>query len=175
MKLSCINIFDIIQKYINKLMCNDDVLLEHATMENTEWLSFNGQDLKCKCVDVYDADTVTLAIPFHGSIYKRKCRLLGIDAAEIRTKNEEEKAIGKEGKEFLSDMIKNKVIYSVCGKDDKFGRLLVTLYMNQEVMETKDELINNKNQSINQILIDNNYAYVYNGQAKTPFEDWFSC
>jgi hypothetical protein len=39
--------------------------LESTETENIPWLSLEGLTCKCKVVDVYDADTMTIALPFN--------------------------------------------------------------------------------------------------------------
>ena len=141
-------------------------MLEDCTSENTPWLSLNGITCQCKVVDIYDADTVTIAIPFSNNIYQVKCRLLGIDSAEKRTKNLEEKKVAFEATEWLSKLIKDKVIWVDCGNWGKYGgRMLGNLYM------TKDDL--DKGVSLNTKIIEMGYAYKYDGKKKRKFEEWY--
>jgi endonuclease YncB( thermonuclease family) len=144
-----------------------DELIDNATFNNVEWLTFENQNLKCKCVDVYDGDTITLAIPFAGSLYKRKCRLEGIDCAELRTKNLVEKKLGYAGRNFLRELILDKVVWIACGKDDKFGRLLITIYQTEDDM--KEEI-----NDLNQLLVEKGFAYPYSGDTKSDFNSWYT-
>ena len=128
---------------------------------NVPWLSLDGQFLKCKVIDVYDADTVTLIIPFMGRPWKEKCRLTGIDSAEIRTQNIKEKELALKGKNWLIEEILNKKVWVECGEWDKYGRLLVTIYK-----KNKDTI------SINELLVTNGYAYKYDGKKKKQFNKW---
>jgi endonuclease YncB( thermonuclease family) len=108
-------------------------MFEECTIENTPWLSLNGIICQCKIVDVYDADTVTIILPFNNGFYRVKCRLMGIDSAEKRTKNLDEKKVALEATEWLSTMIKDKIIWVKCGKWGKYGgRMIGTLYMTEE-------------------------------------------
>ena len=62
-------------------------LLEKTT-KNTTYFSIHGNFL-CKCVSVYDGDTINVVFdPFgsNGRIYRFRTRLLGIDTPEIKTK-----------------------------------------------------------------------------------------
>lgn len=146
-------------KELTKDITNTD--LEKCNTDNTPWLSFDGVKCKCKVVDVYDADSVTIIIPFNGKLFKQKCRLSKIDAAEIRTKNQEEKHVGLQGKEYLSNLIKDKIVWIVCGKWDKFGRLLAELYLSED-----DE------ESVNDTIVEKGFAYEYNGGKRKEFDDW---
>ena len=141
-------------------------MLEDCNVENTPWLSLNGLECKCKVISVYDADTVTVALEWNNGIYKIKCRLYGIDSAEKRTRNEEEKKVALEATEWLKSIIYNKIIWIKCGKWGKYGgRMLGTLFM------TEDDMKNNK--SINEHIIEKGYAYEYKGKSKLNFEEWY--
>ena len=85
------------------------------------WLTLDGITCQCKVVDVYDADTVTIVLPLTEKLYKVKCRLLGIDSAEKRTKNLDEKKFALEATDWLSNLINDKVIWVKCGKWGKYG------------------------------------------------------
>ena len=135
--------------------------LENCTTKNTNAFSFNEKEFLGKCISVYDGDTITIAIkPFETEeIYKYNIRLSGIDTPEIRTKNLDEKKKGLEIRDLLREKILNKFIIIKCGKFDKYGRLLGDIY-------TEDKSIH-----INQLLIDNGYAYEYNGGTKKQYKE----
>lgn len=145
----------------------DANILQAYNKDNTPWLSLDNQQIRCKVVDVYDADTVTLIIPFGNGMYKKKCRLTGIDAAEKRTKNLDEKKIGLKGQQFLSDLILDKEIWIHCGDWDKYGRLLGILYLSKKDMRSGWE------QSINYKIVSQRFGYFYDGKKKQAFEDWY--
>lgn len=145
---------------MNRFFCclsKPDILDEN----NVPWLSLEGKLLKCKVISVYDADTVTLVVPFMGRPWKKKCRLTGIDSAELRTKNTTEKELAIKGRDWLIGQILNEKVWVLCGDWDKYGRLLGTIYKKRG-----DKV------SINQQIINNGYAYVYDGKKKKQFEDW---
>jgi endonuclease YncB( thermonuclease family) len=132
---------------------------------NTPWLSFDKQIIKCKVVDIYDGDTITVILPLNGKMFKKKCRLFGIDCAEIRTKNLEEKSCGYDAKKFLHSHINDKEIWIECGNWDKYGRLLITIFLFK-----KD--VGHFEKSINKLMIDSNHAYIYDGTKKQEFDKW---
>jgi endonuclease YncB( thermonuclease family) len=141
--------------------------LEDSTLTNTPWFSLKGLTCKCKVVSVYDADTITIVLKWDNDMYKVKCRLLGIDSAEKRTKNLEEKKVAMKGQNWLETLILDKIIWVKCGKWGKYGgRMLGTLYM------TKNDL--DINSSINSMIIDKGYAYKYSGKKKQSFEKWYN-
>lgn len=99
--------------------------MEDLTANDVHWLGFEGQLVRAKVVDVYDGDTVTAILPLAQSFFKVKCRLLGIDAPELRRKITRE--AGLAAKVFLSKLILDKVVMMECGKWDKYGRLLCNI------------------------------------------------
>jgi micrococcal nuclease len=139
--------------------------IDKCTDDNTEWVSLENRNLHCKCIDVYDGDTVTLIIPFDNNNYKVKCRLLGVDTPEIRTKNKNEKKIGFEARDYLKSKILDKIIWVKFGPWGKFGgRVIATLYMSE-----------NDTESINDHMIDKGYAYNYTGKnKKLDFDEWYT-
>ena len=112
----------------------------------------DGKTVEAKVVSVYDGDSIKVLFPLNGVLYKWTCRLYGIDTPEIRTRNLQEKEFGFKVRDLLRDKILNKIVQLNCKTMDKYGRLLVTV-IHQET-------------NINQWLIDNEYAYEYNGGTK---------
>ena len=142
------------------------VSFDKYNSKDVPWLSLDGIECECKVIDVYDADTVTIMLPYNEKMCKVKCRLVGIDSAEKRTKNIDEKKVSIEATKWLRDMINNKVIWVKCGDWGKWGgRMLGTLYM------TKVDCENGN--SINDMIVDNGYAYYYDGKGKKNFQEWY--
>lgn len=123
---------------------------------DTPFFSLEGMKCQAYVYSVYDGDTVTLIIEFQEKEYKWKCRLSGIDTAELRTKNIKEKEYAYKVKEILSDKILNKIVDIECLKFDKYGRTLVKIYYD--------------NICINDWLIENGYAKKYDGGHKEEFK-----
>jgi endonuclease YncB( thermonuclease family) len=154
--------------------------LKFASLNNTSLFSLDGLKTYGKIIDIYDGDTCTIAIYLDCiGIKSFKCRLSGIDTPEMieQTKTIAIKARNKllflasdglinidDSQIYTRDMIRKKceeqhhLIYIECGKFDKYGRLLVTLYL--------DKNKNNKNNNINQELIKLGLAKEYNGGKK---------
>ena len=118
--------------------------------------SFEGQLKDAKVLSVYDGDTVTLAFPLGDVMYKWSCRLSGVDTPELRTSNKKEKEFGYQVRDLLREKILGKVLKVKCGEFDKYGRLLGELFVDDE--------------SVNQWLISNGYAFAYDGGTK---KIWF--
>ena len=129
---------------------------------DAKWFNLDGYSGECFVEDVYDGDTVTIRLIFCKQVFKTRCRLLGIDCAEIRTKNAEEKQHGLLAKKYLQDLILGKIIWIRIGKDDKYGRPLGTLYI------TKSDFNKNIN-SVNNNMVVKGWAKVYDGKKKIPF------
>ena len=111
-----------------------------------------------KSIDrVVDGDTIDISIDLGFDLTKKeRVRLAGIDTPETRTKNPKEKEMGYEAKEFLEiHLMKASKLTVKTEKDGKFGRMLGWLYKSEE-----DEI------SINEIMIDEGYAWSYDGGTK---------
>lgn len=129
--------------------------------ENTPYYTLEGHVYICKCVKVYDGDTITVVFMPMGldEFYKYNIRLSGIDTPEIRTKNPHEKKQAIVVRDFVREKILNKLITIKCDKFDKYGRLMADVYGYGE------------SQSINDLLIQMGYAYKYNGGTKKKYVD----
>ena len=119
--------------------------------------SFEGDTKEAKVLSVYDGDTITVAFPFGDKMFKWTCRLTGVDTPELRTRNKQEKEFGYQVRDHLREKILKKIVTIKCGEFDKYGRLLIKVY-------TDDECVNDW-------LVDNKYAFVYDGGTK---KKWFA-
>ena len=103
-----------------------ETALENCTYKtcNPYVPSFNeGKVIKC-----YDGDTVTIATIIDNQIVRFSVRMLGYDCAEIRSKNEQEKKVAKWAKEYITELIMNKMVKVTKNEGyDKYGRLLLEL------------------------------------------------
>ena len=123
-------------------------------------LSLENEEKLGKVVSVYDGDTIKIVFPLHDKLYKWNCRLGRVDTPELRTKNELEKKFGYEVRDKLREKILNKLVNVKCGDFDKYGRLLTEIYI--------------ENESVNQWLIDNEYAFEYDGGTKKDWEEFLN-
>jgi micrococcal nuclease len=116
---------------------------------------------------VVDGDTIDALIDVGFDIWlKKRVRFQGIDAWESRTRNLEEKAKGLEAKARLIellDKVSSKPGYFRIRSHGlgKYGRLLGEIF----IMDTDDNQI-----SINEKLIEEGHAYVYDGGKKKVFK-----
>ncbi len=140
--------------------------------------TFEDEVKLAKCVYVYDGDTVQLVFPVQGILYRWSCRLSGVDTPELRTRNKIEKKYGYQVRDALRERLTNKMVMVHCGEFDKYGRLLGQIYLKDDYEQQtgggggdSDDLQKN---SINQWLIDNNYAFAYDGGSKKCWEEFLS-
>ena len=124
--------------------------------------TLNGKKKNCTLHSVYDGDSLRLVLPVCCESYIFKCRLNGIDAAELRSRNEIEKTVALETKEFVEQLLKETEFVVECFEFDKYGRVLVNIYLD------------GSDQSLNDILIEKGLAYKYEGGSKRDFSDWYS-
>ena len=112
---------------------------------------------------VVDGDTIDVTIDLGFDLYKKeRVRVAGVDTPEKRTRNLEEKALGLDATAWIKDKLEG----AVDGDDDliirteldggvgKYGRLLGWLY------------IGDADVSLNEQMIDEGYAWEYDGGTK---------
>jgi micrococcal nuclease len=115
---------------------------------------------KAKVLKVLDGDTVDidLDLGFNIVLASQRVRMAGIDTPESRTTNSEEKVRGQLSKKKLAEKLPVGSWVKIetqksDSNDDKFGRILAVFIMEDGT-------------SLNQWMIDNNYAVLYNGENK---------
>jgi len=88
------------------------------------------QTYKGKLLRIIDADTIEAAIflGFNVSI-KKRIRLIGINAPEIRTKDPNIKQKGLDAKAFLESLFKSKDLIIKSKGFDKYGRCLAEVFV----------------------------------------------
>lgn len=147
----------------------------------TPLFSLEGQTMIAKVVKVYDADTIHIVLPLFDKLMKFKTRFIGIDSAEIRSKDPEEKAHARKSRDVLKEKILNRLVRVECGEFDKYGRLLVSVYPYQingqqgggsTPSGEKMSSIGDPSVSYNDWLVQEKHAYVYDGGTKQKFPDW---
>jgi len=108
-----------------------------------------------KVIKVYDGDTITIAskMPFDQSPYYRfSVRLKGIDCPEMRTKNAQEKECAILTRNFLKDLLMDKMVMLKEVELEKYGRILADVYL--------DEV------NLSDLLCEKNMAVKYDGGTK---------
>lgn len=112
-----------------------------------------------KLLSVIDGDTIDVDIDlgFDISLMKR-VRMAGIDTPESRTSDKFEKTLGLEAKEYLKKHIKDATTIVIKTElpdsSEKYGRILGWVY------------IDNQTKSINEMMIEDGYAWGYMGETK---------
>jgi micrococcal nuclease len=112
-----------------------------------------------KIENVVDGDTIDVLIDLGFDImFKSRVRLAGIDTPESRTRDLAEKALGLESKEHLKKALKDakSIIIKTekMNSSEKYGRILGWLYINGETV------------SVNDMMINDGYAWGYLGDTK---------
>ena len=115
-------------------------------------------------VKVLDGDTIDVLIDLGFDLFKKeRVRIAGVDTPEKRTRDLEEKALGIDATNWL----KKKLEDTIAGDGDeltirtepvggtgKYGRLLGWLYINEDAV------------SLNEQMIEEGYAWAYDGGTK---------
>lgn len=138
---------------------NDVSYLDNITYKDT--LAFIPPIMYAKVIKVYDGDTITVAarLPFVGSpIYRFSVRLAHIDSPEIRGGSKMETQLAIVSRDALHKLIFGKIIELKNNGKEKYGRLLADLYYNGLY--------------VNQWMLDNKYAIMYDGGKKMRPVDW---
>ncbi len=118
---------------------------------------------------VLDGDTIDVTIDLGFDLYKKeRVRIAGVDTPEKRTRDKEEKALGIDATNWLKEKLTNTINgddeltirTELVGGVGKYGRLLGWLY------------IGDSNMSLNEKMIQEGYAWAYDGGTKQKnFED----
>ena len=152
-----------LKRYLKIKLRLESVL--HNSNKNTPEFSLEGKIKLCKVVDVYDGDTCKVVFNLNNKVYRWTIRMEGYDSPEMRpSKKKENRELeiqaAKEARDYLKGLVQNdnQLVYIKCGDFDKYGRLLGTLYLHK-----------NDSISVNQMMIESNQGYVYNGGTRKEF------
>ena len=112
---------------------------------------------------VVDGDTIDVTIDLGFDLYKKeRVRVAGIDTPEKRTRDLEEKALGIDATNYLKEKLEDTIAgdeeltirTELKGGMGKYGRLLGWLYIGEDSV------------SINETMINEGYAWAYDGGTK---------
>jgi micrococcal nuclease len=112
---------------------------------------------------VLDGDTIDVTIDLGFDLYKKeRVRVAGVDTPEKRTRDLEEKELGKDATNWLKEKLEGtlagddelSVRTELVGGTGKYGRLLGWLYIGDD------------NVSLNEQMIEEGYAWEYDGGTK---------
>ena len=121
---------------------------------------------RAKLVKVVDGDTIDALIDVGFDIwFKKRIRYKGVDTWESRTRNLEEKKLGiaaKERNKELLDSVSSKPGYFRLKSHGvgKYGRVLGEIFIQDK---------EGKTYNVNETLISEGHAYVYEGGTKKVF------
>lgn len=116
-----------------------------------------------RVIKVYDADTITIAskLPYDASpMYRLSVRLNGIDTPEIKGKgiSDEEKEAAKQARDFVSNLVLNKIVRLENIESEKYGRILADVFIGDI--------------HLNNLLLKERYAVKYDGGTKIKPTSW---
>tara|TARA_B100000131_G_scaffold143320_1_gene139418 strand:+ start:544 stop:1008 length:465 start_codon:yes stop_codon:yes gene_type:complete len=112
---------------------------------------------------VLDGDTIDVTIDLGFDLYKKeRVRVAGVDTPEKRTRDLEEKALGIDATNWLKKKLEDtingdgelSIRTELVGGVGKYGRLLGWLYIDDSEV------------SLNELMIDEGYAWEYDGGTK---------
>jgi len=130
-----------------------------VTLENT--IEYYPPITRGKVVRVYDGDTIYIAsdeihCPVPNKTFIFTIRIKHIDTPEIRTKNLEEKELGKKAKQKMEELVLNKfVTLEDIQHEKKWGRILAVVKVNGV--------------SVSDVMLETGHAKPYEGGHK---ESW---
>ncbi len=132
--------------------------LRHATADSREF-TLNGSTATAKVVHVYDGDTIHVVLVVFDQLYKFKCRLAHIDTPEVKVSlKDPDRLLHKQAalvaKDYVSELIGNRVVRLRILKYDKYGRLLVEIYLPDGRM-------------VNNLILEKGLAIPYGGRTKS--------
>ncbi len=120
-------------------------------------------EYQCKIVKVIDGDTTDVDIDLGFGVWlkKQRIRFYGVDTPESRTSDAEEKVFGLLAKEFVEQHLpvgSTQVLRTKKDSVGKYGRILGEFI----AYDSK----NDRQSTVNQLLIDTHNAVEYHGQSK---------
>ena len=127
--------------------------------KSAKQFSFEGVQAPALVTKTYDADSVTLSVTLFGTPIILKTRLLHVDTPELKTRDLLEKSLGYKAKEFVQDLILNKVVQVKFRENDLYGRPLCDI--------TLDD-----GRDLASLLIEQKLAVAYEGGTKKEWTDF---
>jgi endonuclease YncB( thermonuclease family) len=184
LKILYIYIMDKITRFFNCFSNNNNKIiddLKNIKSSDISQFSLNGMKTRGKVVEIYDGDTCKIVLLNNNVLQKFNCRMNGIDTPEIKPllsnpNREIEIKNAYKARNRLIQLCTNanidfknfdtkkvsldtntKLVYIKCLEFDKYGRLLVNIYDNENSI------------SYNEILINEGFAKKYDGGTKNAF------
>lgn len=109
--------------------------------------------------NVVDGDTIDATVDLGFNIFQNmRLRLYGIDTKELTSKDEHDRMLANEAKQYVINSILNKHVLLKTYKQDKYGRYLANVYIyNDGILEKL---------TLNDSLISEGFAVPYFGGTK---------
>lgn len=161
-----------------------DERLTRCTIDNTPSFSLLGKQLVGRVLDIYDGDTLTVALPLSGGIYAMSCRLEGIDTCEMKSRTEFCKSTAYRARNRLIQLCTRRTsddvpldnrwprrqvrqfletnpsyVSVLCGEFDKYGRLLAGIVPHTSTSAGGTS-------GFSETLLSERLAYRYSGDTK---------
>lgn len=140
-------------------LCCEDVALRRLEADSVPLFSLDGHTYRCRVVDVYDGDTITIVFRRRREWLKMHVRMLGYDSPEMKPRlmapnRDEIKRRAVAARDALRGLCLNRLVTAQCGKWDKYGRLLATIYTDTGV-------------NVNAWMLEQRHGVPYDGGHKT--------
>lgn len=95
--------------------------------------------VRARILSVYDGDTVTAAFQHDTKLQRFRVRLVGIDAPELRTKDEQERAQAVVCRDTLRAWVLHRIVFLLIEQgEDKYGRVLARIVAKQDTTLAND-------------------------------------
>lgn len=134
--------------------------IHHSTLDGYDWFNtkpYFPQITRGKVIKVYDGDTIWVVSKIHGNVYRFNIRMYGYNSPELRDKNPLEQKKAVLARDFLKDLINNKMIdIRVIPEKEKYGRILAYVY--------------HENKCINNLMIENGHGVPYYLQGRCALQ-----
>lgn len=136
--------------------------------------SLQDEEFLCKVVEVYDGDTIRVVFRRRGELMQHRVRMAGYDSPEMKPPRKDpnrdvEIRAAIAARDALKRMIQGsapeeaRLVWLKCGKPDKYGRLLGTIYQRGGCFGCL------KGTNVNQWMMDNGHGVPYDGGKKRAF------
>lgn len=123
--------------------------------------TFAGVEGLARVTYVYDLDSFSIAMNLFGGPVTLKTRLLGVDGPELRNRNLKEKSLAYMGRDRVTELCHEKVVYVRLHGGDKYNRELVTVHLD-----------NSSGADLAKMLVDEHLCQPYDGGTKQSWESF---
>ena len=129
--------------------------------EDIPLFSLENRITVANCTKVYDGDTNHIVFKYDGEWIRYRCRMIGYNSAELRSKDAVEKEKAINARDYLADRLLNKKIIIRFGPFDKYGRPLIDVYLIED--ESDLTLENAFKVHINKEMLEKGHGEPYMG------------